>query len=76
MSPCFTRSVAYDYGRRNIRVNSLSPGPIQTRISPKPGEPAYEWQCGQTLLKRVGRVEIPQEAFLSVLKVGQNDSDE
>ncbi len=50
----FTLSAAYDYGPKNIRVNSLCPGPIQTRISPKPGEPHYEWQCGQTLLGRVG----------------------
>jgi len=59
-----TLSVAYDYGPHNIRVNSLSPGPIQTRISPKPGESAYEWQCGQTLLKRVGRVEEVASAAL------------
>ncbi len=50
----FTLSVAYDFGKHNIRVNSLCPGPIQTRISPKPGEPNYDWQCAQTLLGRVG----------------------
>ena len=52
----FTLSAAYDYGPHNVRVNSLSPGPIQTRISPKPGEASYQWQCEQTLLKRVGNV--------------------
>ncbi len=50
----YTLSAAYDYGRHNVRVNAICPGPIQTRISPKEGEPHYDWQCGQTLLGRVG----------------------
>lgn len=50
----YTLSAAYDYGPHNIRVNSLCPGPIQTRISPKPDEPHYKWQCDQTMLGRVG----------------------
>lgn len=59
----FTLSAAYDYGADNIRVNAISPGPIQTRISPKPGEPMYDWQCSKTMLGRVGYpVEIAHAA--------------
>jgi NAD(P)-dependent dehydrogenase (short-subunit alcohol dehydrogenase family) len=51
----YTLSAAYDYGPHNIRVNSLCPGPIQTRISPAPGDAHYKWQCEQTMLGRVGQ---------------------
>jgi len=50
----YTLSAAYDYGPYNIRVNSLCPGPIQTRISPGPGDAHYRWQVEQTMLGRVG----------------------
>ena len=60
----YTLSAAYDYGRRNVRVNALCPGPIQTRISPRPGDPAYEWQCSQTLLGRVGEAREVAAAAL------------
>lgn len=51
----YTRSAAYDYGRQNVRVNAICPGPIQTRISPTPGEPLYEYQLRNTMLGRVGQ---------------------
>jgi NAD(P)-dependent dehydrogenase (short-subunit alcohol dehydrogenase family) len=51
----YTLSSAYDYGPHNVRVNSLCPGPIQTRISPAEGDPHYRWQCEQTMLGRVGQ---------------------
>ncbi len=50
----FNLSGAYDYGPDNVRFNAICPGPIQTRIAPKPGESAYDWQCGKTMLGRVG----------------------
>ena len=51
----FTRSLAYDYGPHNIRVNAICPGAIQTRISPKPGDELYERQISKTFLGRVGQ---------------------
>lgn len=51
----YTMSISYDYGLHNIRVNSLCPGPIQTRISAKTGDPHLQWQCDQTTLGRVGQ---------------------
>jgi NAD(P)-dependent dehydrogenase (short-subunit alcohol dehydrogenase family) len=60
----FTRSVAYDYGPHNIRVNAICPGAITTRISPKPGSELYERQIGKTFLGRVGQ---PREvAYLAL----------
>jgi NAD(P)-dependent dehydrogenase (short-subunit alcohol dehydrogenase family) len=54
----FTKSAAYDYGPLNVRVNAICPGPIQTRISPRPGDPAYAYQVDNTVLRRVG---LPRE---------------
>ena len=67
----FTLSAAYDYGRHNIRVNSLSPGPIQTRISPKPGDPHYQWQCDQTVLGRTGH---PREVAFAALFLASDEA--
>lgn len=67
----YTLSAAYDYGPYNIRVNSLCPGPIQTRISPKPGEPHYQWQCSQTMLGRVG---YPREVAFAALFLASDEA--
>ena len=67
----YTLSAAYDYGPHNVRVNALCPGAIQTRISPKPGEPHYEWQRGQTVLGRVG---TPREVALAALFLASDDA--
>ncbi len=67
----YTLSAAYDYGPHNIRVNSLCPGPIQTRISPQPGEPHYKWQCDQTMLGRVG---YPKELAYAALFLASDEA--
>ncbi len=67
----FTLSAAYDYGPHNVRVNALCPGPIQTRISPAPGAPNYDWQCGQTVLGRVG---YPREVAYAALFLASDEA--
>jgi NAD(P)-dependent dehydrogenase (short-subunit alcohol dehydrogenase family) len=67
----FTVCAAYDYGKYNIRVNALCPGPIQTRISPSPGEAHYVWQCQQTVLDRVG---YPHEVAYAALFLASDEA--
>lgn len=67
----YTRSVSYDYGRHNIRINSLCPGPIQTRIGANPGDSHYQWQCDQTTLGRVG---MPIEVARAALFLASDES--
>jgi NAD(P)-dependent dehydrogenase (short-subunit alcohol dehydrogenase family) len=66
-----TLSTAYDYGSQNIRTNAICPGPIKTRISPKPGEPSCQWQCEQTMLGRVG---YPQEIAYAALFLASDEA--
>ncbi len=67
----YTLSAAYDYGPRNIRVNSLCPGAIQTRISAKAGDPHYQWQCDGTVLGRVG---YPREVAYAALFLASDEA--
>jgi NAD(P)-dependent dehydrogenase (short-subunit alcohol dehydrogenase family) len=67
----YTLSAAYDYGRHNIRVNSLCPGPIQTRISPGHNDPHYKWQCDNTVLGRVGH---PKEVAWAALFLASDEA--
>lgn len=66
-----TRSVAYDYGRHNVRCNALCPGAITTRISPQPGSELYERQVGKTMLGRVGQ---PREVAYAALFLASDES--
>lgn len=67
----YTLSAAYDYGPNNIRVNSLCPGPIQTRISAGPGTAHYQWQCDNTVLGRTG---TPEEVAWAALFLASDEA--
>lgn len=67
----FTRSLAYDYGPSNIRANVVCPGPIQTRISPKPGSAHYQRQVESTLLRRVG---FPRDVAYAALFLASDEA--
>lgn len=67
----YTLSAAYDYGAQNIRINSLCPGPIQTRIAPQPDDPHYKWQCDNTVLGRVG---YPREIAYAALFLASDEA--
>jgi NAD(P)-dependent dehydrogenase (short-subunit alcohol dehydrogenase family) len=67
----FTLSAAHDYGAYNIRVNAICPGSIQTRISPKAGEPGYQRQAEETMLGRVGH---PAEVANAALFLASNEA--
>jgi NAD(P)-dependent dehydrogenase (short-subunit alcohol dehydrogenase family) len=67
----YTMSVSYDYGLHNIRINSLCPGPIETRISVNANDPHHRWQCDQTTLGRVGK---PMEVAWAALFLASDES--
>ncbi len=67
----YCMSVSYDYGLHNVRINSLCPGPIQTRISADSDAPHLQWQCDQTTLGRVG---YPREVAWAALFLASDES--
>jgi NAD(P)-dependent dehydrogenase (short-subunit alcohol dehydrogenase family) len=66
-----TRSVAYDYAPHNIRANVICPGPIATRIAPRPGDELHRRQISKTPLGRVGQ---PREVALAALFLAGEDA--
>ena len=68
----FARSVACDYGRHNIRVNVISPGPIKVGYSPAPGQPAHTYQINNTFLGRTG---LPRDVGYAALFLASDESN-
>ncbi len=67
----FARSAACDYGKHNIRVNVLSPGPIKVGYSPPPGHPSHTYQINNTFLGRTG---LPREVAHAALFLASDES--
>ena len=67
----FVKSVAYDYGPRNIRANAICPGPIAVWYSPRPGSSAHEWQKAQTML---GRTAAPRDIGYAALYLASDEA--
>lgn len=51
-----TRCIAYEYGPRGIRANSMAPGIIQTTMLPNMSD-AYRWRDEKIPLRRLGAPE-------------------
>ena len=66
-----TRVLALEWGPAGVRVNAISPGPIQVAYSPKPGSPGYEYQVNSTMLGRVGQ---PREIAYAALYLAADES--
>jgi NAD(P)-dependent dehydrogenase (short-subunit alcohol dehydrogenase family) len=67
----FAKSAACDYGKHNIRVNVIAPGPIKVGYSPPPGHPAHTYQINNTFLGRTG---LPREVACAALFLASDES--
>ena len=67
----FAKSAACDYGKHNIRVNVISPGPIKVGYSPPPGHPSHTYQINNTFLGRTG---LPREVGHAALFLASDES--
>ncbi|MDJ0762572.1 MAG: SDR family oxidoreductase [Myxococcota bacterium] len=73
----FVRTAAGELAPRGIRVNAVSPGPIETPIWGKMGVPAEQMdEMGQNILTQVplGRFGKPEEVADAVLFLSSNEA--
>jgi NAD(P)-dependent dehydrogenase (short-subunit alcohol dehydrogenase family) len=67
-----TKSLAIDYGRYNVRVNAICPGPIDTASSPEAqDEKLHQWQRDMTVL---GRTASPEEVAYPAVFLASEES--
>ena len=66
----FTRALARELGERNIRVNSIAPGYLETDMSSKLSESQRQQVLRRTPLGRLGKVEDVTELAMFLLSSG------
>lgn len=69
-----TRAAAREYIADGIRINAISPGPIETSMSLRPGETAADRDLRLSSALPVGRAGTPREAAAAVLWLASAES--
>ncbi|QXE38486.1 glucose 1-dehydrogenase [Streptomyces sp. GMY02] len=69
-----TRTAALEYIKQGVRVNSISPGPIDTPMSYLPGETREQRDARLAPTVPLGRVADPQEVANAVLWLASDES--
>ncbi|MFF8592422.1 SDR family NAD(P)-dependent oxidoreductase [Streptomyces sp. NPDC015220] len=69
-----TRSAALEYIERGVRINAISPGPIDTPMSYRSGETREQRDARVASAVPLGRVADPQEVANAVLWLASDES--
>ncbi|MEX2982595.1 SDR family NAD(P)-dependent oxidoreductase [Streptomyces sp. C36] len=69
-----TRSAALDHIGEGVRINAVSPGPVETPMSSRPGESATEKSERMTRDVPLGRAGTPAEIAAAVLHLASDEA--
>lgn len=69
-----TRGAALDHIQDGIRINAVSPGPLDTAMSLRPGETEAERATRMKEVQPLGRVSTTAEAAAAVLYLASDDA--
>ncbi|MFC4011931.1 SDR family NAD(P)-dependent oxidoreductase [Nonomuraea purpurea] len=69
-----TRNAARDHIADNVRINSVSPGPIDSPMSTRPGETREDRDTRMKDALPIGRVATPEEVAAAVLWLSSPES--